>query len=197
MFTAKGVRSTNEKGRGGLGKESSFANERIFPYRSALSWMNRCLRALRNRPRRRRRSRGRSFSVAGQRRFWGDKHGQGNKRILLEPRFTMPTNCQLIRTTFEAVNKTVDKIVKNVADQLRCLVLGLGVQTEQTGTVCLPCLQLLGMTEQTGTVCLPLAALTNFLPIRRVNPAQIDSTPQNLARNPQVALKSSHRPCPA
>ena len=33
--------------------------------------------------RRRPRSRGRSFSVAGQKRFWGDKQGQGNKRILL------------------------------------------------------------------------------------------------------------------
>ena len=48
---SRGRRTTT--GRGGLGKESSFANERIFPYRSALSWMNRCLRALRNRPRRR------------------------------------------------------------------------------------------------------------------------------------------------
>ena len=77
-----------------------------------LSWTNRCLRALRNRPRRR--PRGRSFSVAGQKRFWGDKHGQGNKRILLgaavHNTHKLPTDTH----TSEAVNKTVDKIVKNV-----------------------------------------------------------------------------------
>ena len=71
LLIAKGVEDE------GLGKESSFANESIFPYRSAAFELSVIVLVVVLR------SRGRSFSVAGQKRFWGDKHGQGNKRILL------------------------------------------------------------------------------------------------------------------